>query len=688
MKSWKDFKERWVIDYEFISNSGNPQIPICYVAQNIDSKEVIHRWINGTETSPEYPVNDSSLIIAYYASAEMGCHIPLKFNFPIYLLDLFAEFRCLTNGTKVPSGNSLIGACAYYGISGSDATYKDAMRDRILQGPLYSEKEKQDILLYCQKDVEMTTNLFHCMKKNIDLPYALLRGRYMVSVAQMEYNGIPIDTENLTKLKDNWEILKDKLIAEVDKNYNVYAGSIFKMNKFKEYLLWNNIPWEYTKEGLPTTEDAYMREQAKTYPQLKQLQELRYALGQLKLNDLEVGTDGRNRSMLSPFRSKTSRNQPSSSKFIFGNAIWLRNLITPTKGMAIAYCDYCQQEIGIAAALSDDKNLKEAYESGDPYLVFAKVAGAIPEDGTKETYPEQRELYKKLMLALNYGMSVETFALRTKIPLAEAKAMVRSHKQKFHKYWEWNSNFVDMGLLGGIVKTNFNWYYRTEYAKPRTLMNWPMQSHGADILRLAISMCFDDGIKVIAPIHDAILIEGLASEIDSIVKNAIKCMEDASEYVLNYKIRAEAKIIRYPDHYTDPRGDAMWKTVFDIINDIQPEERTRFLLSKIASDMTLDAWEPIHTPSLEKVSQKRRGQLLMKPENLSEKILAQKLEKQSGMSHAEIMSLIREARETDYDLEHEIDWDNESYDSIKDKIQSDTNPLRKKMLKELNGEDL
>jgi hypothetical protein len=526
------------------------------------------------------------------------------------------------------------------------------------------------------------------MKKYVDLPYALLRGRYMISVARMEYNGIPIDMECLNQLKDNWDILKERLISEIDTKYNVYEGSIFKMEKFKKYLLKNNIPWDFTPEGYPKTDDAYFRSQIKSYPQLRTLQELRYALGQLKLNNLEVGTDGRNRTLLSPFRSKTSRNQPSSTKFIFGPAVWFRSLIKPTKEMALAYCDYCQQEIGIAAALSNDKNLKIAYETGDPYLAFAKTAGTIPESGTKESHTEIRDKFKQLMLALNYGMSVETFATRTNIPLVEAKAMVKIHKQKFHKYWEWNSNFVDMGILSGRVKTNYNWCYWTENAKPRTLMNFPMQAHGAEILRLAISMCFDDGIKVIAPVHDALLIEGPASEIDSIVKNTIKCMEDASEYVIGYKIRAEAKIIRHPDRYTDPRGEAMWKTVWDIINNIKPEERTRYLLSKIASDMSLDYWEETPTQLIENVSQKRRGQLLMIPESFEEKLLVQRIRKQSRMTQAEIMSLIREARESDYDLEHEIDWENADYDSIKEKIQSDLNPTRKKSMREFGGEDL
>jgi hypothetical protein len=48
------------------------------------------------------------------------------------------------------------------------------------------------------------------------------------------------------------------------------------------------------------------------------LRELRHALSQLRLNALAVGSDGRNRCLLSTFRAKTSRNQPSNSQFIFG----------------------------------------------------------------------------------------------------------------------------------------------------------------------------------------------------------------------------------------------------------------------------------------------------------------------------------------------------------------------------------
>ena len=672
MKTWNDFSNYWVVDYEFIVEHGNPQQPICYAAKNLKSGKVIKHWIDREETKPEYSIDKNSLFIAYYASAEMGCHQTLNFKRPLYIVDLFAEFRCLTNGAKIPSGNSLIGACNFYGLSSSDATYKDSMRDRILQGPPFSEKEKTAILDYCAKDVEMTAALFSRMQSSIDLPYALLRGRYMSAVAAMEYLGIPIDIDSLQELKDCWDILKDELIIRVDRQYHVYDKTTFKMDQFKEYLAKHQISWDYTPSGLPKTSDSYMRMQAKAHPQLKPLQELRHTLGQLKLNDLQIGEDGRNRCLLSPFRSKTSRNQPSSSKFIFGNAVWLRGLIKPTEGQAIAYIDYSQQEIAIAAALSDDENLKAAYKSGDPYLAFAIAAKAIPPNGTKKEYPEIRAQYKMCMLALNYGMSVGSLAAKAGIPVAEAKLMIKWHKREYHKYWEWITDTVDRGMLLGLIRTNYHWCYQTMQAKYRSLMNWPMQSTGADILRLAISICVDNGIHVIAPVHDAILIEAPIESIEASVKKAQQYMVQAAEFVLNFKITTDVEIIQYPNHYADPRGEIMWNHIWDIIANINPAEKEARLREKIMEDVPLDYWKPTYyKPQSEpkrNISKMRRSQIMMKPENFSEKMLLERIKKKSGLLHIEIMHLIRLARETNFDLEEEVDWD-QGYDAAKETIR-------------------
>ena len=107
--------------------------------------------------------------------------------------------------------------------------------------------------------------------------------------------------------------------------------------------------------------DKVFRDMAKIHPELNPLRELRYSLSKLRLNDLTVGQDGFNRCMLSPFGTRSSRNSPSNSKFIFGPSVWLRGLIKPPAGFGLAYIDWAGQEFGVAAALSGDPAMKAAY---------------------------------------------------------------------------------------------------------------------------------------------------------------------------------------------------------------------------------------------------------------------------------------------------------------------------------------
>jgi DNA polymerase-1 len=75
------------------------------------------------------------------------------------------------------------------------------MRDLILRGGPWSDAEREAILDYCESDVAALARLLPAMLRKIDLPRALLRGRYMAAVARMEHNGVPIDTTTLGQLK-------------------------------------------------------------------------------------------------------------------------------------------------------------------------------------------------------------------------------------------------------------------------------------------------------------------------------------------------------------------------------------------------------------------------------------------------------------------------------------------------------
>ena len=228
--------------------------------------------------------------------------------------------------------------------------------------------------------------LLPAMLPQIDLPRAIVRGRYMKAAAAMEWNGVPIDTDTLALLREKWTGIQDQLIAAIDADYGVFDGRTFKRERWEHYLVGHNIPWPRLESGgLDLSDDAF-RQLAKAHPQVAPMRELRSALSDLRLNELQVGQDGRNRTILSVFRSRTGRNQPSNTKYIFGPSVWLRSLIKPPPGFGVAYIDWGQQEFGIAAALSGDWAMRAAYLSGDPYLAFAKQARAAPEGATKHTH--------------------------------------------------------------------------------------------------------------------------------------------------------------------------------------------------------------------------------------------------------------------------------------------------------------
>jgi DNA polymerase I-like protein with 3'-5' exonuclease and polymerase domains len=206
----------------------------------------------------------------------------------------------------------------------------------------------------------------------------------------------------------------------------------------------------------------------------------------MRLNELAVGTDGRNRVLLSAFGSRTGRNQPSNSKSIFGPSTWLRCLIRPAPGRAVAYCDWSAQELGIAAALSGDPVMQQAYQSGGPYIFLARKAGAVPPDATKKTHPAERELFKVVSLGVVYGLSAFGLALKLNVPLWRGRELLRMHQENFRVFWKWSDRVEMEGMLAGRLLTVFGWAVHVgPNANPRSLRNFPMQGNGAEMLRLA-----------------------------------------------------------------------------------------------------------------------------------------------------------------------------------------------------------
>jgi hypothetical protein len=566
------------LDFEFRPKEGiegNPIEVICMVAFDASSRTYYRLWKDELYglSKPPFPIEANTVLVAYFASAEMSCFEALGWEMPENILDLYAEFRNLTNGIFLPEGRSLLGALKYFGLDAISTEHKDEMRDLALRGGKYSDAEKEALLVYCQSDVDALYPLYEAMKGFLDLPHALLRGLYSTALARMESLGSPIDYPTYKGLCQHWEGIKSQLIAEVDHSYGVYQEGVFKEALFESYLKTRSIRWPRLDSGRLRLDEETFKLMAQLYPVLQPLRSLRDSLAKLRLNALQVGSDGRNRCLLSPFQSITGRNQPSTNKFVFGLSRWARGLIQPRQGYAIAYIDWSQQEFGIAAALSGDGAMKEAYLSGDPYLTFAKKAGAVPIDATKQSHPAERDQYKQCVLATQYGMGAEALAERIKQPKLRAKQLLEMHRKVFKIFWDWSDNVYNITVNQNRLNTVFGWQMRVpQDINPRSLRNFPMQANAAEMLRIGCILMVKRGIQLCAPVHDAVLIEATEETIEEQVAIAQECMEQASLIVLeDFKLSSDAKIIRYPGRFLEGDAEPFWNTVIAIYERIKAD---------------------------------------------------------------------------------------------------------------------
>jgi DNA polymerase-1 len=527
-------------------------------------------------------VGGDVLYVAYSAQAEWSAFLTLGWQLPEHVLDLFAEFRCVRNGYRnldgTPAESSLIAAMMHYGLDSMTVDQKGDMIDVILRGHPYSYDEQQSILEYCGQDVEALQKLLYAMLPQIEIPYALFRGRYTKAVARMQFSGTPIDVPNYQRLIGSWEELKGNLArdVEVEHGFGVYDGIKWSNNRFAALLDRMGIlaQWPRTPSGLlSSADDDVFKPMAARFPGLIPLRDLRSTLTHLRQLKVTVGVDGRNRCSLMPFRSVTGRNYPPAAKFVFGPSTWLRSLIKPEPGRALAYIDWSSAEFGIAAALSNDIRMQAAYNTGDIYMAFAIEAGAAPKGATKSTHRDVRDLYKIVVLATQYGQTAIGLANKLGEPVWRAQELLDLHRRVYARYWDWSEWMSQSAIFSRSIETVFRWPMQvTPGTKLNTISNYPMQANGAEMLRWACIYATEQGVEVHAPVQDALLIGGAADEIEDAVAVTQAAMADASALVLaGFTLRTDFKIVKYPDRYSDERGAAMWSQVMRLLDEMESQ---------------------------------------------------------------------------------------------------------------------
>jgi hypothetical protein len=581
MSFYDQFDEIVLVDFEFNNGDriprgeGNRPNIVCLVAHELRSGRRFRLWFDQLGSQPPYRTDARTLFVAYYASAELTCHLSRGWNLPINILDLFIEFRCLTNhsGERQPSAG-LLAALDYFKLDSIEAQAKEHWRDVVLRGGPWTEEEKLGILDYCESDVLALRKLIEVMPI-LNPGQALLRGSYMRADAWMRHRGIPLDRLLSSDFVMYWSALRQELIDDLNAKYPFFEGASFRKNLLRQWLLENNVRfWPLTPTGQLHTDKETLRTMAQRCPEVAEFCVSAITLNQLKTFDLSIGDDGRNRCMLSAFSSKTSRNQPSNSEFVFGLNAAFRSLVKPDPGQALVYLDFGGQEFAEAAYFSGDRNMIDAYESGDPYSDWARKAGAMPADGNKKTHPNVRAMYKRASLGVLYTMGASTLSSYVGVTDARARALLKSHHEIFPRFWRWQDAVENFAISQRRLETVWGWRMRVlRSARKGTLFNFPMQANGAEMLRLACCYAVDRNIPIIAPLHDAVMIEGLASDIDDIAREMQKVMVDASREVLGGPaVRVDmSDPLTFPNRYVDDRDGSpeLWATTMRLLEQLK-----------------------------------------------------------------------------------------------------------------------
>jgi hypothetical protein len=581
----------WCVDFEYntgISGADAPS-PICMVARELFSGQTIREWLwDGPVTACPIPTDNRSLYIAFYASAEITCHLGLGWPVPTRILDLYAEFRCIANSatnfqiaspegkTKGRNRLGLLNCMRTFGLGAEAVTtgYKDEARELCMRGGPFSEAERTLILEYCESDVIALTKLLPRMLGFIEFHPALFRGRYMAAVAAMERRGIPIDQDLAKRFRDHWPLIIERLIVESKDELDVIGKRDIDQRKFGKWLNQNgliaNWPRSESKVRTLRSDSDTLADWAKFSPQVMRLKEFLVAVRRTRLFDkLEIGSDGRNRFLISPFGSKTSRNQPSNARSVFGPACWVRLLIQPPPGYALLYCDWSGQEYGEAAYFSDDPKMIADYANDDPYLGFAKRIKLAPEYATKQSHSELRTQLKVAAgLGVLYGAGAPTVARAGNMTESQSERVLREHRYTYPQFWRWREQVINHARLAGELRTCLGWKWRVcGDDSTNSISNWMMQAHGADMLRVACCLAVERGIEVCTPVHDALLVLAPIDAIEDVRNATVACMEEASSVVLGgpkLKVGVDAPIV-YPNHFSDSRGVEMWEKLHGIL---------------------------------------------------------------------------------------------------------------------------
>ena len=429
-----------------------------------------------------------------------------------------------------------------------------------------------DVAPYAAADAEVPLRLQPILTRRLQEHNALrifeeMEMPLLPVLEQMEFNGISLDVELFKKLSSEY----NSRLVEIEKQVYAAVGYPFNLNStqqlskalFETLKLVPPDAGNKTKSGHYSTSASVLEDLRGKHPVVDALLEFRELskLVSTYLDALPLQVNSRTG------RVHTSFNQTGSvTGRLASSDPNLQNIPTRTEtgqqvrkgfiaapGQVLLSVDYSQIELRIAAHMSGDQAMLDAFRAGQD--IHATTAAAIYDVPLDQVTKEQRRHAKAINFGLIYGMSAFGLAAGTDLTLAEAENFVRDYFVHFPRVKEYLDGIRRLAAQQGYVETLLG---RRRYfpnlknpptaqiraREEREAINAPIQGTAADILKLAMIRLPGEleraGLqaKMLLQVHDELLLECPKEELHETARLVRKVMENT--YQLSIPLLCDA----------------------------------------------------------------------------------------------------------------------------------------------------
>lgn len=425
-----------------------------------------------------------------------------------------------------------------------------------------------EICDYACEDADITLQLMeplkHEMEKNqLTRVFHEIEMPLMPVLAQMERNGVRLDTEALAETGNQFRQRMQQLETEI---YEL-AGHPFTITSprqvgevlFEELKL--NEKAKKTKSGQYSTGEEVLEAIKHKHPIVEKILAHR-ALKKListyidalpKLINPATGHihTSFNQAVTATGRLSSSNPNLQNIPVRGDDGREIRKAFVPEPGCIFFSADYSQIELRIMAHLSADEHLVNDFRCGRD--IHAATAARIFHKPIEEVTRDERRKAKTANFGIIYGISAFGLAERMEVSRTEAKELITNYFTTYPRVKEYMNTSVERARELGYIVTEFG---RRRYLPDitsrnavvrgyaeRNAVNAPIQGTAADIIKIAmvhIAQRFEaEGIqsKMILQVHDELNFSVIPSEFDHVKSIVIEEMEKA--YTMSVPLLAD-----------------------------------------------------------------------------------------------------------------------------------------------------